>query len=431
MPSVALPFFKYGTASLPAPREWHGFPVLTALGLPPLPDPDAAWDAGAHEAAHKVAERLNQRDRLALVIPDRTRALPLPRLLPVLIARLAQCGIPPERISLVPASGIHRPMSVDELRDWVGPAAAESGLLLAPHDADAPAVFLGKTAEGIPVAAHPAVAAAGAVLVLGRIVFHYLAGFGGGRKMLVPGVAARGTILAMHSRCLHPTAGQGRHPLAQNGILEGNPVHGAACAAARLFPPAFALHIQMNPQGQMAELRVGDLFGDHQAQCLRYGAAFGVTVPEPLDAVVVSAGGYPTDRDLVQSHKALEAVAPLVRDGGLVIFIGRCQDGIGNPEIERGLRLGPATAIEAALRRDFQVGVHTALALRLKTDRLQVLALSELGTEAGDLVGWRAIPDLEAAARAIAALGPTAKVALAPAGGTLLYRLGSVESHEE
>ncbi len=416
------PALAWGREQLALPRALADRPVLDAPGLAPAADPNALWRGAAEAAAAAISGRLGAGGRLALVVPDRTRPLPLPSLLPRLLEALAAAHVAPERVTIVPASGIHRPMTLGELGAFVGAEAANSGALLASHDADAPASHLGRTASGIRVDAHTLVAQAGAALLVGRIVFHYLAGFGGGRKMLAPGVAARGTVLAVHSRCLAPEGG--RHPLAIAGVLAGNPVHEAAVEAARLFPPAIAMHVLLSLEGRLSSVRVGDAFEAHTRAAEDYAWAFRCVIETPLDAIVVSAGGHPTDRDLVQAHKALDAVAPVVRDAGTVVLVAACADGVGNDEVRAGLASGDAAAIKRSLRREFRVGVHTALALRLKTSRLRVLALTQLPDDLLALAGIERVDSLDDAARVLLKRhGPGARIALAPRGASLLYQM--------
>jgi nickel-dependent lactate racemase len=404
-----------------------GWPRLEAAGLDPHPAAsealeralDAAWPAAA--GGSSGGSRAGK--RLALVVPDRTRPLPLARLLPPLLQSLARQGAPPARTTLVPASGIHAPMTSGELERLVGTAAARSGARLSPHDADAEAVALGTTSCGLSVRAHPSVAEADAVLVVGRVVFHYLAGFGGGRKLLVPGVSARRTVLATHARCLAPSPARGRHPRAAPGVLAGNPVHEAACAGAALFPAAGGLHITLARDGRVAEIEGGDLVRAHEAACERYRAAHVVRRDRPVAAALVSAGGAPMDRNLVQAHKALDAIAPVVRDGGLVVLVARCADGIGNPEVEEGLRLGDTAAIDAQLRRRFRVGIHTALALREKTERLDVRMVTDLPDEIVELAGMRRAASLDALLAELRERGSAGDGVLAPHGASLLYAL--------
>jgi nickel-dependent lactate racemase len=145
-------------------------------------------------------------------------------------------------------------------------------------------------------------------------------------------------------------------------------------------------------------------------------------VAAPLDAVIVSAGGHPVDGDLVQAHKALDAVAPIVRDGGRVIFIAKCDRGVGNAEVVEGFRLGSPEAIQSELRRRFRIGLQTAMAFLEKTRRLEVFALTELPDDILALSGMHRLRSIdEAAAILRASPGPAGRSALAPRGASLLY----------
>lgn len=383
-----------------------------------------SWSDACTLAARRLADRLRAKGRLALVVPDRTRPLDLPTLLPELVRCLADAGISSRRIVVVPASGIHAPMTSAEARGWVGDATLDAGIAIAPHDADAPGALLGSTPCGLPIVAHPAVADADAILTVGRIVFHYLAGFGGGRKMLAPGVCARRSVLAIHARCLAAPPARGRHPRARAGSLLGNPFHDAVSAAARLFPDVVSLHVVDASDPKRPETIVGDPWNDHARAAAIYADRRRVRMREPLDAVLVAAGGAPTDRDLVQSHKALDAIAPIVRDGGLVVLTARCSDGVGNPEVREWLRHGGADAIERQLRSSFAVGGHTALALREKTERFRVTMLTELDDETLELAGMKRAVSLEGAvAELVARQRRGQAVAVAPHGAALLYEL--------
>ena len=238
--------------------------------------------------------------------------------------------------------------------------------------------------------------------------------------MLAPGCASRATILALHRRCLDEDPARGRHPLARAGVLEGNPVHEAACEVASLCPHARALHVALDPAGRLALARFGDLVRDHARVAGEYGAANRVELAEPLECLIVSAGGHPVDRDLVQAHKALDAVAPILAPGARVLLVARCKDGVGNGETVDALRLGSSRAISEALRHRFLVGAHTALALREKTERFRVSYLGELCDETLDLAGMRRASSLDAWT---AESGGDSRVAIAPRGASVLYSL--------
>lgn len=416
----------YGPGRIPLPENCADWPRLEAPGLGPAEDPRAVLTEACAAAAKQVNLHLSPGELLTVVVPDRTRPLPLQEYLPPLLDALRTEGVPTHRIAVVPASGIHRPMPLDELREWVGPEVADAGVELIPHDADQPGVPLGTTASGIPVAAHPHCVQAGAIVALGRLVFHYLAGYGGGRKMLTPGVSARKTILAVHGRCLADPPDRGRHPRARAGLLEGNPVQQAACEAAGQFPPTVAMNVALTGSGELSWVRVGDPVHEHARAAGEYGRAHLTEAAGPLDAVIVSAGGHPVDRDLVQAHKALDAVAPIVREGGTIVLVAEGRDGVGNPEVVEGLVLETPERVEQALRDDFRVGVHTALALLEKTRRFEVLAVTQLHHELLEAAGMQPVTNLEEAVeRILSRHGGSPRAAVAPRGASLLYRSAS------
>lgn len=410
----------YGDEALEIPPKAASWPLLLPGALPR--SGASPLDLAFRSAAQWALGRLRGGGRLAIVVPDRTRPLPLVTWLPRLLELFGEAGVPARHPAIVPASGIHAPMSVEELSAWVGREVVDAGVRLLPHDADAPAARIGVTTSGIDVALHPTLADADALLAIGRLVFHYLAGYGGGRKMLAPGCASRPTILALHRRCLDEDPARGRHPLARAGVLEGNPVNEAACEVASLLPEARALHVALDAAGGCALARFGDLVRDHARAAEAYGAAQRVEVEEPLEEIIVSAGGHPVDRDLVQAHKALDAVAPILAPGARVLLVARCRDGAGNRETLDALRLGSSSGINDALRRDFRVGAHTALALREKTEKYRVSFLGELSDETLDLAGMERAASLEAwVVRGKA----HARAAIAPRGASALYSLSS------
>ncbi|NJN64601.1 MAG: hypothetical protein HC882_06775 [Acidobacteria bacterium] len=187
----------------------------------------------------------------------------------------------------------------------------------------------------------------------------------------------------------------------------------------------FTLLARSRSAPPIASIDAGDLFESHARACAVYASAHRVVCAAPFDAVIVSAGSRAAGRDLVQAHKALDAVAPIVRDGGTIVLVARCEDGIGNGEMLDALALGSPAAIEAALRARFTVGGHTALALLAKTTRLTVLAVTDLDDEALRLARIERVRSLhDASTRLRAEVGQEARIAIAPCGASALYQLG-------
>ncbi len=321
-----------------------------------------------------------------VVVSDASRSTGVDRYLPPLLERIRQSGV--ETVSVAVGCGLHRPPDGREIARILGagPAGREAVTVHDPDD-DGNLVALGTTTAGTPVRVHRALVEHDAVVLTGAVGFHYYAGFSGGRKAVVPGMAARETIVGNHLRALR--ADGSRHPDARAGRLEGNPVHRDMVESAALVGPAFLVNSVMGDDGSIEAAFAGDWRGAHEAACRYVGATRTVRV-EPRPLVVVSAGGAPHDIDLVQSHKAFEAVYPIVARGGCVVLVADCPDGFGAADLEAGLTRMDETALVGELRRDYRVYLQTALAWRRKLGTCRLVLVS--GMDAAAVAATGAIP---------------------------------------
>jgi nickel-dependent lactate racemase len=319
----------------------------------------------AEAAAGFLLARVEE-GRLAVAIPDRTRpAWAREPLRPLLDAAEVR-GLPRSRIDLLVARGLHE-----------GPAPADvTGLGPSLHLHDAAGsrlVEVGRLGSSA-IRLNALWVEASARLSLGTAGFHYLAGFGGGRKSVVPGLAGAETIRAIHGLALSPEGV--RRPGVGPGILEGNPMHARLEEAVSLSPPTLAVEALLTAGGP--RWLVGDWRGVHRRGAAWVEASRGLRVPEKRALVVASVGGHPRDRDLIQSHKALEHLRGALRDGGSAVLLARCAEGAGHPDLEEHLRLGSAAEVASALRERFVVYGQTAWALREKAERYHLVLVSEL-----------------------------------------------------
>jgi len=308
----------------------------------------------------------------ALVVPDATRparrAAALEALEPVL----------PRDTTVVVAGGLHAARAIDA--PW--PVAV--------HDARDPALVDVGTAQGIAVLVHPAVARARAVVAVGTVMPHYLAGFSGGPKGIVPGAAGERTILGVHAS------------------EPGAPFAAAIRACARLLAArAFGLQLLVGPRGAFDAV-AGPLEACHDEAVRRFRAACAQPRPAPAACVVADAGGAPFDATLLQAHKAFHAAAALVRDGGTLVLAARCDEGFGHPEFERRLRAADPLA------GPFHPYARTARAWWDKARRVRTLLLTEL--DVAGLGVQRVTPE-----EVPGALPPGALPLLAPAAQELLF----------
>ncbi len=360
-------------------------------------------------------------EKVLIVTSDITRYTGSEHYLPVLVERLNALGIPDAEIDIVIALGIHRAQTEAEHRRILGPLFGR--IAVYDHDCDNPGqlVTLGITAGGIPVSVNRRVAEADRLIVTGTVGFHYFAGFGGGRKGLVPGVAARETCMASHFAVLNPPEVGGKHPLAATGILDGNPVHVAITEAARMLEPDFLLNTVLSPHKEILAVFAGDLEVAHLAGCEMVRRLYSVPLAAAADLAVVSCGGQPKDINFIQAHKALDYGVGALRDGGTIILLAACPDGFGNKSFYSWFAHRDLAEFEAALREHYEINGQTAYSTRLKTDRFRVILVSEFGEEETKGMGMEKAADLEAALQmAFAQLPPNPRTVVIPDGGTVL-----------
>lgn len=412
---------RFGAGELPLPLAWRRLASLAGEDPAPLPDP-AATLAGALSrplGAPGLATFVEPGDRVAVVVPDATRSAALELTLPAVLAAVHAAG--PSEVLVRIANGTHRRATAAELARL---AALAGGAPVGDRDADDPAAHeaLGRSGAGVARIDREAARADKLVLV-GAISFHYLAGFGGGGKLLAPGLADRATALAIHRRCL-ADPGPGRHPAARPGVLEGNPLQEAIAGILALAPPAFLVQVALTRGKRPAAFFAGAVGPAHAAAASFHRRAHERRVGDALDLVVASAGGNPSDLNLYQAHKALEAACRAVRPGGAVVLAAACPEGLGADALAEAVARWPTPdAHEAALRTEFGVARHTALALRRKTAAARCVLVSRgVEPDVARALGFTPAADLEEAARIVAGWDPGPRAALLPDGATTLPR---------
>lgn len=406
---------RFGKHELPLPAAWRGAEVVAPTDPPPLPDPAAAVAGALARPLGAPALRafVEPGDRVAIVVPDATRWAAPDVLLPPIVEAVQAAGA--SFVAVRIANGTHRRSAPAEIPALVGGVDLPAG----DRDCDDPDAHeaLGKAPGLGTVRVDREVARADRLVLVGAISFHYLAGFGGGGKLLAPGCADRATALAIHRRCL-AEPGPGRHPAARPGVLDGNPLHAAIAEVLALAPPAFLVQVALQRGRRPAGIFAGDVRAAHRAAADFHRRWHARPVGPPADLVVASAGGHPFDLDLYQAHKALEAACRAVRPGGTVILAAACPEGAGSPALAQSLLHRTPDALEAALRASFSVAGHTALALRRKTAAARcILVGAAVDPALARGLGFEPAADLEAAAHLA---GAAERILLLPDGAATL-----------
>jgi len=268
----------------------------------------------------------------AISVCDITRPAPNSITLPPLLARLHSAGITRENIAIFIATGLHRPATDDEISRIVGPEIAATYHIINHHARElGEHRSLGSTRHGTPVYIDERFMAADLHITLGFIEQHLMLGFSGGRKLIVPGLAAQETIKVIHSPRFM------REPLATEGSIAGNPLHAELLEIAAMARHDFMLDVTLTQAREISGVFAGHPHAAHAAGVAFIESTSLETIPEPADAVITSAAGYPLDLTFYQTAKGITAAEHLVKPGAPILLIAECAEGIGSPEFARKL----------------------------------------------------------------------------------------------
>jgi nickel-dependent lactate racemase len=292
--------------------------------MPGLPDERAAIREALRSptGVRPLREVTGAGDTVAIVFSDLTRPMPNDRALPPLLDELALAGVPDDQIVLINALGTHRAQSEEELAGMLGQEIVERYRVLQ-HDAwsndlvEATENFAGRM-----VRVSRAYAEASVRILTGFIEPHFFAGFSGGPKAVLPGIADIDAILDNHSGEMLTDV------KATWAVTGGNPVWEEMASVARATAPTFLLNVTLNQKREITAVFAGDMVAAHREGVAFVRETVMQPVPEPFDIVITSNSGYPLDLNLYQAVKGMSAAAQIVRPGGDVIIAAECWDGI-------------------------------------------------------------------------------------------------------
>lgn len=362
--------------------------------------------------------------RICILFTDITRATPNHRLIPWLLEYLS--FVPPESITLLNQTGTHRPNTRAELERMLTPAVvARYRVVNHECDKEQDLVYLGDLTNGTPLWLNRHAVEADLRIVTGFIEPHFFAGFSGGPKGIMPGVAGLRTIMGNHG------ARNIGHPNATFGILEGNPIWEEIREAALRVGPCFLLNVTLNEQRQITGVFAGDLFRAHRVGCEFVRASAMHRCEAPFDIVVTTNSGYPLDLNLYQGVKGMSAGARIIKPGGTLILAAECREGVpaGSP-LDRLLRSvrGPEEVLRLLGTPGFEQPEQWQAQIQaLVQQRARVLLYSSLPDEVVRAAHLEPCRDISATVRSLLAELPAdARVAALPQGPlSIPYLAGS------
>ena len=267
-----------------------------------------------------------------IIISDHTRPVPSRHILPFLLRELRE-GSPDIGVTLLVATGFHRPSSAEELRQKLGDEVYEREKIVI-HDSRDPArnVDIGVLPSGARCVIDRAAAETDLLVAEGFIEPHFFAGFSGGRKSVLPGVCDQVTVLGNH--CARFIAS----PQARTGVLEGNPLHKDMLEACRLAKLAYIVNVLIDEEKKVAAAFAGDPVQAHEAGCRLLLQYCQVKPEQKGDIVISSNGGHPLDQNIYQSVKGLTAAEAAAAEGAVLLMVSACGDGAGGDSFYRALR---------------------------------------------------------------------------------------------
>jgi len=334
--------------------------IQKPIGAPPLPD------------------IVQKGDKIAIVVSDITRQwLRYDLFLPTLLDQLNQAGVADKDITLVVALGAHRCHSDEENVQMYGQTVVNRVQIVQSQAMKAEDfVFLGTTTRGTAIRIHSNVANADKVILTGGITYHPMAGFGGGRKAIMPGVSEYSSIQANHRLCLHAEPGKGINPNCTSGSLAQNEMNLDMLEIAERVRPAFLVNTVYTPDGEIARVFAGHWYTAWLEGCQAVADIYGVPVRGQADVTIVSAGGFPKDINFYQASKAIENACAAVRPGGVLIAAMECRDIADPPDFSCWFNYDSLYGREMALRQAFTVPGFVALKLGLVAGQIPVIVVT-------------------------------------------------------
>jgi nickel-dependent lactate racemase len=313
-------------------------------------------------------------ERVAIIVNDITRLTRTDLLLPPVVNTLNAAGIPDGDIFIVFALGIHRLQTDDERRLIVGEEMYRRVRMFDHVSTDDRSLIeIGTTSFGNRVEINREVWEADRIILTGEIIYHLIAGYSGGRKSLVPGVAGFRTTTFNHRMIFDPNC--------RPGLLDGNPAHEDLAEACRMIDPDFIVNVVLAPDGGLIRVLAGHWEEAHREGCRTVDQMLRVDVEKPFDLIIASAGGFPLDIDLRQAHKGLENACLALRPGGTIVFFAECPNGAGIKSFEDYVnRYNDECEMKEALEREFVVGGHKAYWIVRLGRKYDVRLVSTLAT---------------------------------------------------
>ena len=372
MVDVWLPYGKTEVCATISARNFLG--TIEPREKAGVKDPHAEIERALSEpiGTKRLSEIAKSGDKVAIVVDDMTRATPSHIIVPPVLDELNNAGVKDEDVTVIFGCGTHRTVKLEEMKTLVGEETLKRVKTVS-HDCNVKDLpFLGKTKTfGTKVYVNRFFAEANVKVLTGDIELHYYAGYGGGRKSVLPAISGVETIHHNHAMILDSKA--------RTGVLEGNPIHVDMVEAAKLAEADFIVNIVTNSKLELVRAFAGDLEQAFNEGVKLVDEMYKVPVERRADIVVVSPGGHPFDIDLYQAHKGVDNALDAVKRGGVIVWVAECPEGHGNEVfLDWMTRFKDPKEMETEIKRRFRLGGHKAYYLLKALQKVQIILVSTM-----------------------------------------------------
>lgn len=372
MVDVWLPYGKTEICARIPTRNYLGY--IEPKAKEAVKDPRAEIERALNEpiGTQRLSELAKPGNKVAIVVNDQTRSTPSHLIVPPVLDELNKAGVKDSDITIIIGSGTHRPATNEEMKTLLGEEILQR-VRVTSHDCQAKdLVYLSRTKTHLTkVYVNKTFAEADLRVLTGDIELHYYAGYGGGRKGVLPAVSGEETIQHNHAMILHPKA--------RTGVLEENPIHEDMVEAARLAKTDFVVNIVTNNKRELVKAYAGDLEQAFYEGVKLVDEMYKVPIERRADVVVISSGGYPHDIDLYQAYKGVDNALDAVKRGGVIIWVAECPEGHGNDVFYEWMtKFKDLKEMESEMKRRFRLGGHKAYYLLKALQRAQIILVSTL-----------------------------------------------------
>ncbi len=339
--------------------------------------------------SERLRDIVKLKDKIAIVIDDITRPLPSQKILPPLIDELTSSGIKEEDITIIIATGLHRKLTREEISKLVGKETSHR-IKIINHDpySKKNLVSLGQTSRGSEISINKTFMEVDVKILVGDIEYHQFFGYGGGAKSIHPGIADAESIKHIHSQ-LDSTQ-------ARAGILRSNPIQEELREVIQMAKPDFVLNVVLNSKGEIVRAFTGGVFEVLYRGAKLVDEMYKVKVPQRVDSVIASCGGFPRDIDLYQSQKAIESAEKVVKEKGKVILFAQCREGWGSEIFRKWMKeTKDPEEIMQRIKEKFIMGLHKAYLLAKEVQWAKVYLYSEMNSSETENAFLHSLTDLK------------------------------------